>query len=103
LFIDAHPNVKQTRRLEHSERYRSFPRSRSVSLPAVPPYLIEPIFEQFTALMPERNVDHALGCYRPRIPERVVFEIPDTSTSRRNGVYFRASNLNNLVRGASIK
>jgi len=53
-------------------------------VPAVPPYLIEPFFEQFTALMPERNVDHALGCYRPRIPERLVFEIPDDCTK----VYF---------------
>jgi hypothetical protein len=53
-------------------------------VPAVPPYLIEPIFEQFTALMPERNVDHTLGCYRPRIPERLVFEIPDDCTK----VYF---------------
>jgi Transposase DDE domain len=43
-------------------------------VPAVPPYLIEPIFEQFAALLPERNVDHPLGCHRPRIPERVVFE-----------------------------
>ena len=43
-------------------------------MPAVPPYLIEPIFEQFAALLPERNVDHPLGCHRPRVPERVVFE-----------------------------
>jgi len=40
----------------------------------VPPYVIEPIFEQFAALLPERNVDHPLSCHRPRIPERVVFE-----------------------------
>ena len=43
-------------------------------MPAVPPYLIEPIFEQFAALLPERNVDHPLVCHRPRVPERVVFE-----------------------------
>jgi hypothetical protein len=48
--------------------------SRSVCVPALPPYLIEPIFEQFAALLPERDVDHPLGCYRPRFPERVVFE-----------------------------
>jgi hypothetical protein len=47
---------------------------RSVSVPALPPYIFEPIFEQFAALLPERNVDHPLGCHRPRIPERVVFE-----------------------------
>ncbi len=43
-------------------------------MPALPPYIIEPIFEQFAALLPEREVDHPLGCHRPRIPERVVFE-----------------------------
>jgi hypothetical protein len=43
-------------------------------VPALPPYIIEPIFEQFAALLPEREVDHPLGCHRPRIPDRVVFE-----------------------------
>ena len=43
-------------------------------MPALPPYLIEPIFEQFSALLPEREVDHPLGCHRPRISDRVVFE-----------------------------
>jgi hypothetical protein len=43
-------------------------------VPALPPYLIEPIFEQFAALLPEREVDHPLSCHRPRIPDRVVFE-----------------------------
>jgi hypothetical protein len=43
-------------------------------VPALPPYISEPIFEQFAALLPDREVDHPLGCHRPRIPERVVFE-----------------------------
>jgi transposase len=43
-------------------------------MPAVPPYIIEPIWEQFEALLPERRVEHPLGCHRPRIPDRVVFE-----------------------------
>ncbi len=43
-------------------------------MPALPPYISEPIFEQFAALLPDREVDHPLGCHRPRIPERVVFE-----------------------------
>ena len=43
-------------------------------MPALQPYLIEPIWEQFCALLPERNVDHPLGCHRTRIPDRVVFE-----------------------------
>jgi len=47
---------------------------RREPVPALPPYLIEPIWEQFKALLPERKVDHPLGCHRPRIPDRVVFE-----------------------------
>ena len=43
-------------------------------MPALQPYLIEPIWEQFSALLPERKTDHPLGCHRPRIPDRVVFE-----------------------------
>jgi transposase len=43
-------------------------------VPALPPYIIEPIFEQFCALLPEREIDHPLGCHRRRIPDRVVFE-----------------------------
>ena len=43
-------------------------------MPALPPYLIEPIFEQFCALLPERKTEHPLGCHRSRIPDRVVFE-----------------------------
>jgi transposase len=43
-------------------------------VPALPPYLIEPIWQQFKALIPERRTTHPLGCHRPRIPDRVVFE-----------------------------
>jgi len=43
-------------------------------VPALPPYLIEPIWEQLAALLPERERSHPLGCHRPRIPDRVVFE-----------------------------
>jgi transposase len=43
-------------------------------VPALPPYLIEPIWQQFSVLLPEREMDHPLGCHRPRIPDRVVFE-----------------------------
>ncbi len=43
-------------------------------MPALPPYLIEPIWQQFAALLPEHRTDHPLGCHRSRIPERVVFE-----------------------------
>lgn len=43
-------------------------------MPALQPYLIEPIWEQFRALLPERQTNHPLGCHRPRIPDRMVFE-----------------------------
>ena len=43
-------------------------------MPALPPYLIEPIWQQFAALLPEHRTDHPLGCHRLRIPERIVFE-----------------------------
>lgn len=43
-------------------------------MPALPPYIIEPIWQQFEAMLPERRTDHPLGCHRSRIPERVVFE-----------------------------
>jgi hypothetical protein len=43
-------------------------------VPALPPYIIEPIFEQFCALLAEhKKTDHPLGCHRQRIPNRVVF------------------------------
>jgi transposase len=43
-------------------------------VPAIQPYIIEAIFEQFRALIPDREVDHPLGCHRSRIPDLVVFE-----------------------------
>ena len=43
-------------------------------MPALEPYLIEPIFEQFLALLPDRVVHHPLGCHKPRIPDRVILE-----------------------------
>ena len=43
-------------------------------MPALPPYLIEPIWQQFSALIPQRRTRHPLGCHRPRIPDKVIFE-----------------------------
>lgn len=43
-------------------------------MPALSPYIIKPIWEQFMALLPEREVDHPLDCHRSCIPDRVVFE-----------------------------
>jgi transposase len=43
-------------------------------VPALPPYIIEPIWEQFVVLLPQRNAEHPWGSHRPRIPDRVIFE-----------------------------
>lgn len=45
-------------------------------MPALPVSLIEPLWAQFSALLPDHpNVDptHPLGCHRRRIPDQVVF------------------------------
>jgi len=43
-------------------------------MPALPSSLTEPIGAQLGALLPPRQVVHPLGCLRPRIPDRVVFD-----------------------------
>jgi transposase len=46
-------------------------------VPVLPVSLIDPIWEQFAVLLPDRPVvhpDHPLGCHRHRIPDRVVFD-----------------------------
>lgn len=47
---------------------------REVLVPALPSSVIDPLWEQFAALLPEREDRHPLGCHRPRIPDRVVFD-----------------------------
>lgn len=46
-------------------------------MPAVPSWLLEPLWDQFSALLPNRPLydpAHPLGCHRPRISDRVIFE-----------------------------
>jgi hypothetical protein len=46
-------------------------------VPVVPVCLFEPLWDQFSALLPERprfSPSHPLGCHRERISDRVVFE-----------------------------
>lgn len=43
-------------------------------MPAVPSCILEPLREQFLALLPARHVAHPLGCHRPRIDDAVVFD-----------------------------
>ena len=43
-------------------------------MPALPSSVMEPLWDQFAALLPERQVVHPLGCHRPRIGDRIVFD-----------------------------
>ena len=43
-------------------------------MPALASSVLEPLWVQVAALLPTRQVHHALGCHRPRIPDRVVFD-----------------------------
>jgi transposase len=43
-------------------------------VPALPSSVLEPLWVQVAALLPARRVHHPLGCHRPRIADRVVFD-----------------------------
>ena len=43
-------------------------------MPALPSSVLEPLWVQFAALLPARQVHHPLGCHRPRIPDRLIFD-----------------------------
>lgn len=43
-------------------------------MPAVPSSIIEPLWDQFAALLPAHAVPHPLGCHRLRIPDRLIFD-----------------------------
>lgn len=43
-------------------------------MPILPSCLLEPLWDQFAALLPEHVDTHPLGCHNPRIPDRIVFE-----------------------------
>jgi transposase len=46
-------------------------------VPVLPSWLTDPFWDQFAALLPERpaaDPSHPLGCHRPRISDRTVFD-----------------------------
>ena len=46
-------------------------------MPAVPSWLLDPLWERSSALLPDRPVydpAHPLGCHKPRIGDRIIFE-----------------------------
>jgi transposase len=49
-------------------------RSSGGLVPALPSSVLEPLWVQVAALLPARRVHHPLGCHRPRIPDRIVFD-----------------------------
>jgi transposase len=52
-------------------------RDQGGHVPALPSWLTDPLWDQFTALLPDRPVydpTHPLGCHRRRIADRIVFD-----------------------------
>jgi transposase len=43
-------------------------------LPCHRPSILEPLWVQFAALLPTHHDAHPLGCHRPRIPDRIIFD-----------------------------
>jgi transposase len=43
-------------------------------VPALPSSILEALWVQVAALLPTRPDTHPLGCHRPRIPDRIVFD-----------------------------
>ena len=43
-------------------------------MPALEACIIEPIWDQFAAFLPPYVAPHSLGCHRPRIPDRMIFD-----------------------------
>lgn len=43
-------------------------------MPALPLFIMEPLWSQFEALIPPVVDHHPLGCHRPRVPDQVIFE-----------------------------
>jgi transposase len=43
-------------------------------VPVLPSCILEPLWDQFAALLPQRYETHPLGCHRRRIPDRLVFD-----------------------------
>ena len=43
-------------------------------MPAIPPFIREPLWDQFAALLPQPQATHPLGCHRPPHPHQAVFD-----------------------------
>jgi transposase len=72
----VHPLVRWARDARLFGEFLKLPKAKEcLPVPAIQSYFIEPsLWEQFSALLPRREVEHPLGCHKPRISDRVVFE-----------------------------
>src|SRR5699024_4472532 len=43
-------------------------------MPALPLFIMDPLWDQFEALIPPVVDNHPLGCHRPRVADRVIFD-----------------------------
>jgi transposase len=43
-------------------------------MPGLPPSVVDPLWRQFESLIPPVQDAHPLGCHRPRVSGRVVFD-----------------------------
>lgn len=43
-------------------------------MPTLPSSIVEPLWHQFVALIPGRNVTHPWGCHPPHISDRMIFD-----------------------------
>ena len=43
-------------------------------MPALEACIIDPLWDQFSVLLPAHQSTHPLGCHRPWIPDRIVFD-----------------------------
>jgi transposase len=50
------------------------PHPNEEPVPALPSCIVQPLWNQFAALLPPHHDTHPLGCHRPRIPDRIIFD-----------------------------
>lgn len=72
-------------------------------MPVLPVCLFEPVWQQFEVLLPDHPVvapSHPLGCHRPRIPDRMVFE--QVVSALVHGSGYDSGVTRNLLAGLAI-
>jgi hypothetical protein len=69
-------------------------------VPALEPYLIEPIFEQFRALLPERKTNHPLGPATAGYSS--FFGASGSSTAAAQMLFVLAALLTVLLQGGTL-